>query len=155
MRRSRLTLLAVLLAIVVVIIAKNVIEERRAGASGAQSAAVAPAAEGRPVGPLPGSALDGALKSGRPTMADFGKEWCVPCKMMVPVLKQAAQDFQGKANIVFVNLEEYADLGGQDRIATMPTQVVFDAKGKEVTRHLGFMGGEDLEKQLAALGAKP
>ena len=112
------------------------------------------ASDKKPEGPLPGSKLAECLKSGRPTMADFGKEWCVPCKMMVPVLKQAAQDYWGKANIVFVNLEEYADLGTEYRIPVMPTQIFFDAKGKEVKRHMGYMGAEDIERELAALGVK-
>ena len=108
----------------------------------------------KPEGPLPGSQLADCLKSGRPTMADFGKGWCVPCKMMVPVLKKAAQDYWGKANIVFVELDEYPDLGRQYRIATMPTQVFFDARGNEVARRMGYMGSEDIERQLAALGVK-
>jgi thioredoxin 1 len=108
----------------------------------------------KPEGPLPGSRLADCLKSGRLTMADFGRGWCVPCKMMVPVLKQAAQDYWGKAHIVFVELDEYPELGRRHRIATMPTQIFFDAKGKEVTRHMGFMGTEDMERQLAALGVK-
>jgi len=112
------------------------------------------ASDKKPEGPLPGSKLAECLKSGRPTMADFGKGWCVPCKMMVPVLKQAAQDYWGKANIVFVELDEYADLGRGYRIATMPTQIFFDAKGKEVKRHMGYMGTEDIERELATLGVK-
>jgi len=119
-----------------------------------QSAQSNAASDKKPEGPLPGSKLADCLKSGRPTMADFGKGWCVPCKMMVPVLKQAAQDYWGKANIVFVELDEYTDLGRQYRIATMPTQIFFNAKGEEVSRHMGYMGTEDIERELAALGVK-
>ena len=113
-----------------------------------------PVHDEKPKGPLPGSRLAECLKSGRPTVADFGKGWCVPCKMMVPVLKQAAQDYSGKANVVFVELDEYADLGRGYRIATMPTQIFFNAKGEEVSRHRGYMGTEDIERELAALGVK-
>jgi thioredoxin 1 len=105
-------------------------------------------------GPLPGSQLEACLRSGRPTVADFGRGWCVPCKMMVPVLKRAAQDYWGKANIVFVELDEYAALGRKHRIVAMPTQIFFSAKGKEVSRHMGYMGTEDIERKLAALGVK-
>jgi len=108
----------------------------------------------KPEGPLPGSKLEECLKSGRPTMADFGRGWCVPCKMMVPVLKRAAQDYWGKANIVFVELDEYAALGRKHRIVAMPTQIFFSAKGKEVSRHMGYMGTEDIERELAALRVK-
>lgn len=162
----------VILAIVAVFIAKEAIKERSSarpaatiGGAGsapeetapgpsAPSAQAKPAPEGKPEGPLPGSRLADCLKSGRPTMADFGKGWCVPCKMMVPVLKQAAQDYWGKANIVFVELDEYADLGRGYRIATMPTQIFFNTKGEEVSRHMGYMGTEDIERELATLGLK-
>jgi len=135
-------------------------EQPASGSQGAAQSATPRSVPGKttsgkkPEGPLPGSRLAECLKSGRPTMVDFGKEWCVPCKMMVPVLKQAAQDFRSKANIVFVNLEEYADLGTEYRIPVMPTQIFFDANGKEVKRHMGYIGTEDIERELAALGVK-
>jgi thioredoxin 1 len=119
-----------------------------------ESSKATPAGQEKPEGPLPGSKLADCLKSGRPTLADFGKEWCEPCKAMVPVLKQAAQDYRGKASIVFVNLEEYPDLDRQYRIAAMPTQIFFDGKGKEIKRHMGYMSAEEVARELAALGVK-
>jgi thioredoxin 1 len=113
-----------------------------------------PAQEEKTDGPLPGSILATCLKTGLPTMADFGRVWCIPCKQMVPVLKQAARDYSGKANIVFVDLEDYADLGREHRITAMPTQVFFDAAGKEVTRHMGYIGNPDIDAQLAKMGVK-
>jgi thioredoxin 1 len=108
----------------------------------------------KPEGPLPGSKLADCLKSGRPTMADFGRGWCKPCKAMVPVLKQAAQDYWGKANIVFVELGEYMDLARKYRIAVMPEQIFFDAKGKEVSRHMGYIDNEGIDAQFAQMGLK-
>lgn len=106
----------------------------------------------KPQGPLPGSKLADCLKSGRPTMADFGRGWCIPCKMMVPVLKQAAQDYRGKANIVFVELDEYVDLARKYRIRVMPEQIFFDASGEEVSRHMGYIDNEGIDAQFAQMG---
>ena len=97
---------------------------------------------------LAGPDLTDALKSGRPTVADFGKGWCRPCKMMVPVLKQAARELAGKANVVYVDMEKYPKLAEQHRISIMPTQIFFDTDGKEVTRHIGFMALTDIKDQL-------
>jgi len=108
----------------------------------------------KPEGPLPGSKLADCLKSGRSTMADFGRGWCKPCKAMVPVLKQAAQDYWGKANIVFVELGEYMDLARKYRIRVMPEQIFFDAKGKEVSRHMGYIDNEGIDAQFAQMGLK-
>ena len=179
MRGSKWILLVVILAIVAVLAAKEAVKERPSGAPtprppattnpdeppsppGASAPApvpsppaqAKPSSKEKPGGPLPGSKLADCLKSGRPTLADFGKGWCLPCKMMVPVLKQAAQDYWGKANIVFVDMEEYVDLAGQYRIAVMPTQIFFDTKGKEVTRRMGYMDRQEIDRQLSALGVK-
>jgi thioredoxin 1 len=113
-----------------------------------------PAVQKKQDGPLPGSALAKCLKSGRPTMADFGRGWCKPCKAMVPVLKQAAQDYRAKANIVFVEMGEYGKLARQHRIAFMPTQIFFDAKGKEMSRHIGYLDNKGINEQFAKMGVK-
>lgn len=115
---------------------------------------VRPTADGSHDGPLPGSELANCLKNRLPTMADFGRTWCKPCKAMVPILKQAAKDYEGKANILFVDLGKYAKLGRNYRIRAMPTQIFFDAQGNEVGRHMGYMGSKDIEKRLAELGVE-
>jgi thioredoxin 1 len=160
MKPQRWIIVAALLAILGVVIARQSLkgrspEHRTADAQAPRSSAITaqqPTPDS-PEGPLPGSKLRECLQSGRPTMADFGKGWCVPCKRMVPVLKQAARDYRGKANIVYVDLEKHADLGRRYRIATMPTQVFFDASGTEVSRHMGYMDPKEIERRLAALKA--
>jgi len=163
MRGRAWLVLVVILAVVAVFAAKEAIKERPAATmrgadsrpqEAAPGAPAHPSAEGKPEGPLPGSKLAECLKSGRPTMADFGKGWCQPCKMMVPVLERAASDYSGKANIVFVDMEQYDDLARMFRISVMPTQIFFDAKGHEVTRHIGYMSGEDIDSQIARLGVR-
>ncbi len=108
----------------------------------------------KPEGPLPGSRLKDCLKNGLPTMADFGMGTCLPCKAMEPILKQATQDYWGRANILFVELDKYRDLAREYGIRVMPTQIFFDASGKQVDSHMGFMDREEIDRRLAALGAK-
>jgi thioredoxin 1 len=105
-----------------------------------------------PVEPLPGSKLKQALSSGQPTMVDFGAGWCQPCKMMDPVLKEAARKYQGKANIVYVDTDEFPQMARDYKIRAIPTQIFFDSSGKEVNRHMGYWPLEELDRQLAALG---
>jgi thioredoxin 1 len=104
--------------------------------------------------PLPGSQLDACLKSGRPTLADFGMGTCKPCQAMAPILKQAARDYWGKANIVFVELDKYPDLGRKYGIAVMPTQIFFDSSGTQVESHMGFMDRAGIDGRLTTLGAQ-
>jgi thioredoxin 1 len=102
--------------------------------------------------PLPGSEFDKSLQSGRPTVADFGAGWCQACKKMVPVLAEAVAKYQGKVNIVFVNTDEYPSVARGYRISAIPTQVFFDANGKEVGRHVGYYPIEDFDAQAKSLG---
>jgi thioredoxin 1 len=105
-------------------------------------------------GPLPGSNLSDCLASGLPTMADFGLGTCKACQAMEPILKQAAQDYQGRASIVFVELDKHPDLARDYRIAVMPTQIFFDADGKQVSSHMGYMDRAEIDRRLGAAGAK-
>jgi len=102
--------------------------------------------------PLSGSKLDEALKSGRPTMADFGAGWCKACKLMEPVLVEAATKYDGRANVVYVDTDKYPQLARSYRIASIPTQIFFDAKGEKVSQHIGYWPIEDVGRALAAAG---
>ena len=117
-----------------------------------QKTAPAPAPEPeKKAEPLTGSEFESSLKSGRPTMADFGAGWCRPCKMMEPVLKEAAGKYEGKVNIIFVDTDDYGPLARGHRVAAIPTQIFFDTKGKEAGRHVGYYPIEELDAQMRSL----
>lgn len=96
--------------------------------------------------------LGQALSSGKPTLAEFGWRTCVPCKMMKPILEELAVEYQGKLNVVIVEVYEQRELTNQYRIMTIPTQIFFDSSGKEVTRHMGFWAKEEIIAQLEKMG---
>ena len=95
-----------------------------------------------------------ALASGRPTMVDFGASYCIPCKKMKPILDSLKKEYSGRASVIFVDLKEERDMPEKYRIQIMPTQVFFDAKGKEVKRHLGFMDKPEILAIFKELGVK-
>jgi thioredoxin 1 len=86
------------------------------------------------------------LKSEMPVLVDFFATWCGPCKMLGPVLESVAQEFQGKARIVKVDIDESPELAGQYGITAVPTLLVFSG-GKVVQKAMGFQS----QKQLATL----
>lgn len=100
------------------------------------------------------AAIRAALASGKPTVADFGARTCIPCKKMAPILEELNLELNGKANILFVDVWKDNSIGGRFRIQMIPTQIFFDARGKEVKRHMGFMDKSDLLKELKKLGMK-
>jgi len=96
--------------------------------------------------------LEQALSSGRPTLAEFGRGICIPCKAMKPILEELAVEYIDKLNVVIVEIDEHRDLTNQYGIMAIPTQIFFDSSGKEVTRHIGFWPKEEIIAQLEKMG---
>jgi FKBP-type peptidyl-prolyl cis-trans isomerase 2 len=96
--------------------------------------------------------LAAALSSGKPTLAEFGSTTCIPCKQMKPILEELATTYKDKVNIVIIEVYDNRDLTNQYKIMAMPTQVVFDNDGKEVTRHVGFWSKTDILAQFKQMG---
>lgn len=98
--------------------------------------------------------IHAALASGRPTVADFGARTCIPCKKMAPILAELDREYKGKANVLFTDVHEAKKLASAYRVQMIPTQIFFDASGKEVKRHIGFMDKAAILKELRAAGLK-
>ncbi|MGB3478601.1 MAG: thioredoxin domain-containing protein [bacterium] len=96
--------------------------------------------------------LNKALKRGQPVVADFGKGTCMPCKMMEPILKKLAEEYEGRASILILDVDEYRSLSRKYRVMMIPTQIFFDSDGKEVYRHQGFMSETDIIAKLKEMG---
>jgi thioredoxin 1 len=111
-----------------------------------------PIAHAEPQGSEP--AIRQALASGKPTIVDFGASFCIPCKKMKPILDSLKKEYHGRANVLFVDIKEERNMPEKYRIQMMPTQVFFDAKGKEVKRHMGFMDKPEILAEFKALGVK-
>ena len=95
-----------------------------------------------------------ALASGKPSIVDFGAGKCIPCKKMKPILDSLRKDYQGRANVIFVDVWEDKEIGDRYRVQMIPTQIFYDARGKEVKRHMGFMDKPDLVRVFTELGVK-
>ncbi len=118
------------------------------------STASGPAATGT----IPAS--DGAASSSlqaigpRPKLVDLGAGKCNACKEMAPILEKAKADYAGVAEVEFIDVWENRDAGAQYGIRMIPTQIFYDAQGKEVMRHEGFLPREEIDRQFEALGVK-
>jgi len=72
----------------------------------------------------------------RLVLVDFWAEWCAPCRMMAPVLNEAAEELNGTTRIGKVNIEQYQSLAQQFKVRSIPTLILFK-NGKEVDRFIG------------------
>ena len=71
---------------------------------------------------------------GMVTMIDLGAGECIPCKMMAPILVKMEKRYAGKAAVVFLDVWKNDAPARRFGIQTIPTQIFFDKKGKEVYR---------------------
>lgn len=86
------------------------------------------------------------LQSDKPVLVDFYADWCGPCKMMAPLVEKLAKEYEGKAVIGKLNIDEEESLAEKYRIMTIPTLALF--KNGELT---GKLIGVNSEEQVRAL----
>jgi thioredoxin 1 len=79
-----------------------------------------------------------------PRLVDVGAGKCIPCKMMAPILEELKKEYAGRMNVEFIDVWENPDAGKPYGIEMIPTQIFFDAEGKELFRHVGFFAKEDI-----------
>ncbi|HOP12854.1 thioredoxin [Lentimicrobium sp.] len=80
-------------------------------------------------------------------MVDFWAEWCMPCKVMGPVLNELAEDANFKAAVAKLNVDHYQSVSQQFGIRGIPTIILFK-NGKEVDRIVGIKPKDFLIKQV-------
>ena len=89
---------------------------------------------------------------GMVTMVDLGAHKCIPCKMMSAIIAELQKEYAGRASIIFIDVWENRDQAKRFGIQSIPTQIFFDAEGKEVGRHVGFLDKPSIVKTLDQMG---
>ena len=80
-------------------------------------------------------------------LVDFWADWCMPCRMMAPVLNDLAGDLNGNAYVGKVDVEQNRELAQKHNIRNIPTMVLFK-NGKEVNRFVGVKTKDFLKSQI-------
>jgi thioredoxin 1 len=86
----------------------------------------------------------------KPVVLDFWATWCGPCKKIAPLIEELAAEYEGKAIIGKVNVEDEDDLATQFGIRNIPT-VLFIKNGNVVDKQVGACPKSELENKLTAL----
>lgn len=93
-------------------------------------------------------------EKGKVTMVDLGAKKCIPCKMMAPILAKLEKAYEGKANIVFIDVWENRKQAPRFKIRAIPTQIFFNENGEEVYRHTGFLDEKSIVEQMTKMGVE-
>jgi len=99
-----------------------------------------------------GSAQVSPPAAGLPRLLDLGSTVCIPCKMMAPILEELKKEYAGRLQVEFVDVMANPDAATPYKISLIPTQIFFDASGKERFRHEGFISKEDILAKWKELG---
>lgn len=87
------------------------------------------------------------VESSLPVLVDFYADWCGPCKMMGPIVKGLADQYEGRIKVGKINVDEQPALAQQFRVMSIPTFIVFK-DGKVAGTFVGGMSQKDLEAKV-------
>jgi len=93
-------------------------------------------------------------KAGLPRLVDLGADKCIPCKMMIPVLADLKTNYVGQLEVEFIDVWKNPDAGKPYNISIIPTQIFYDARGKELFRHEGFFSKKEILAKWKKLGVE-
>jgi thioredoxin 1 len=91
--------------------------------------------------------FDQIIASDQPVLIDFWADWCAPCKMIAPVVEELAGDFQGKAVVGKLDVQENSVVPSRYGIRNIPTLLVFK-NGQLVDKQVGVVPKTVLAQKL-------
>lgn len=91
------------------------------------------------------------IRSDIPVLVDFRAEWCGPCRMLAPVVKQIAEEYRGKLKVCLIDVDDQNELAAKFNVASIPTLLLF-RQGEIIATSIGFQTKASLVKMLADNG---
>jgi thioredoxin 1 len=96
---------------------------------------------------LTSASFDNFLNTDKPVLIDFWADWCMPCRMMAPVMEDLAKAYAGKALFGKVNVDNNPQIAGRYGIMSIPHFLIFK-NGTKVEKIVGAVGRDPLENAL-------
>jgi len=90
------------------------------------------------------------LEAGEPVMVDFYADWCGPCKMMAPLVKELAGQYEGRVKIGKLNIDENPETTSSYQVMSIPTFIFFK-NGQKVNLIMGAVSRAEIDQALQQL----
>jgi thioredoxin len=87
------------------------------------------------------------LHSDRPVLVDFWAEWCGPCRALAPTMEAVASEWQDRARVVKLNVDESPVITERYGIRAIPTLILFKG-GEEAERMLGAVSKTEITRKI-------
>tara|TARA_R100000935_G_scaffold18991_1_gene36614 strand:- start:340 stop:639 length:300 start_codon:yes stop_codon:yes gene_type:complete len=91
------------------------------------------------------SSFNEIIKGGSLTLVDFYADWCGPCKVLAPILKDTKETLGEKVKIVKIDVDKNQPLASQYQVRGVPTLILFK-EGKQLWRQSGVLQKDELVK---------
>lgn len=91
------------------------------------------------------------INSGKPVLVDFSAEWCGPCKMMAPILKEAKDKLGDRATIIKIDIDRSREAAEHFQIQGVPTLILFK-NGQVKWRQSGVVPANTLVQVINQYG---
>lgn len=87
------------------------------------------------------------LKSQLPTLVDFWAPWCAPCRIVSPVVEELGEEYEGKAKVVKLNVDDNPDTASRYNVMSIPTLIIFK-NGQPVKTIIGAQPKENIRRAI-------
>ncbi len=87
------------------------------------------------------------LESSQPVIVDFWAPWCVPCKIVSPIIDELAGEYVGKVKVGKINVDENTQTAGQYGVMSIPS-IVFFKNGQPVRTMIGAQSKENYKQEI-------
>ncbi len=85
------------------------------------------------------------INSDKPVLVDFYADWCAPCKMMAPILKQVADNMSNAVRVIKVNVDKNSDAAMKYGVRNIPTLILFQ-NGEIKWQGAGVLQADQIEQ---------